>query len=62
MPRRQTQNTTGIRGTGAADANVVWRVFECYRPSCEQLMKVSEDWMRVGQNITRQGGAVENGT
>jgi len=45
MPRRQTQNTTGIRGTGAADANVVWRVFECYRPSCEQLMKVSEDWI-----------------
>ncbi len=45
MPRRQTQNTTGIRGTGVVDASAVWRVFECSRPSCDQLIKVSEDWI-----------------
>jgi len=45
MPRRETRNITGIRGTGAVDANAVWRVFECYSPGCDQLMKVSEDWI-----------------
>jgi 5-methylcytosine-specific restriction endonuclease McrA len=43
MPRRETRNTTGIRGTGAVDANAVWRVFECFSPGCDQLMKISED-------------------
>ncbi len=45
MARRQARNVTGIRGTGAADANMVWRVFECFSPGCDQLMKVSEDWI-----------------
>lgn len=45
MARRQTRNVTGIRGTGAIDANAVWRVFECFRPGCDQLIKVSEDWI-----------------
>ena len=45
MSRRETRNITGIRGTGAVDANAVWRVFECFSPGCDQLMKVSEDWI-----------------
>jgi len=32
MPRHETRNVTGIRGTGAVDANEVWRVFECFSP------------------------------
>jgi hypothetical protein len=43
MPRRRTVHTTGIRGTGAVDYTIVWRVFECFRPGCDQLMKMSED-------------------
>jgi 5-methylcytosine-specific restriction endonuclease McrA len=43
MPRRETRNVTGIRGTGVIDANAVWRVFECFRPGCDQLLKLSED-------------------
>lgn len=45
MPRRETRNITGIRGTGAVNASEVWRVFECFRPGCDQLLKVSEDWI-----------------
>lgn len=45
MPRRETHNITGIRGTGVVDASEVWRVFECFRPGCDQLLKVSEDWI-----------------
>lgn len=45
MPRRETRNITDIRGTGTVDANAVWRVFECFSPGCDQLMKVSEDWV-----------------
>ena len=45
MPRRPTRNITDIRGTGKVDYTVVWRVFECYSPGCDQLMKVSEDWI-----------------
>lgn len=43
MPRRRTQNITGIKGSGAVDATAVWRVFECGRPGCDQLLKASED-------------------
>jgi len=45
MSRRETRNITGIRGTGAVDANAVWRVFECFSPGCDQLMKIGEDWI-----------------
>lgn len=40
--RRQTRNVTGIRGTGVVNASVVWRVFECGRPGCEEIFKISE--------------------
>jgi hypothetical protein len=45
MPRRKTKHITGIKGSGVVDYAEVWRVFECYRPGCSQLMKISEDWM-----------------
>lgn len=45
MSRRESRNVTGIRGTGAVDANAVWRVFECFSAGCDQLMKVEEDWI-----------------
>lgn len=45
MPRRETRNITGIHGTGVVDASAVWRVFECFRPGCDELLKVAEDWM-----------------
>lgn len=51
MPRRRTRNITGIRGTGAVDATAVWRVFECGKPGCDQLLKASED------DISEQGSA-----
>lgn len=47
MARRTTQNVTNIRGTGAANASEVWRVFECFRPGCDCLMKISEDWLEA---------------
>ena len=49
MSRRETRNITGIRGTGVVDANAVWRVFECFAPNCDHLMKVAEDWMEEQQ-------------
>lgn len=51
MPRRQARNITGIRGTGVVNASVVWRVFECGRPGCDQLLKASED------DLTTQGSS-----
>ncbi|MGI0015170.1 MAG: hypothetical protein ACREBU_17285 [Nitrososphaera sp.] len=50
MPRRITRNVTDIRGTGVVNASEVWRVFECFRPGCDSLMKVSEDWLEVHQS------------
>jgi len=43
MPRRKTKHITGIRGTGTEDYTVVWRVFECPRVGCHQLLRISED-------------------
>ena len=48
MPRRRTRNLTGIRGTGAVNASVVWRVLECGRPGCDQLLKASEEDLTAG--------------
>ncbi|MFH1141939.1 MAG: hypothetical protein V1724_09855 [Chloroflexota bacterium] len=45
MPRRRTRNITGIRGTGAVNASTVWRVFQCGKPGCDQLLQASEDDM-----------------
>ena len=47
MPRRTTRNVTNIRGTGVIDETQVWRVFECFRPGCDCLMKVTEDWLEA---------------
>jgi 5-methylcytosine-specific restriction endonuclease McrA len=46
MPRRKPVHRTGISGTGKVDYTTVWRVFECYRPGCDNFIKVSEDWLR----------------
>ena len=54
MSRRETRNITGIRGTSAVDANAVWRVFECFSPGCDQLMKVSEDWIEEQRAMVSQ--------
>lgn len=43
MPRRKTKNITKIRGTGHVDYTEVWRIFECFNPECDNLMKFSED-------------------
>lgn len=55
-PRRRTTNITGIRGTGQVDYREVWRVFECYHPGCDALLKISETQMQQlmegGQPIT----------
>jgi len=40
--RRPTKNITGIQGTGQVGYAEVWRVFECYRPGCDALLKISE--------------------
>lgn len=45
MPRRKTVHRTTIKGTGKVDYTIVWRVFECYCPGCDNLMKISEDWL-----------------
>lgn len=58
MSRRETRNITGIRGTGAVDANAVWRVFECFSPGCDQLIKASEDWIEE-QSVSGAPVAVE---
>jgi hypothetical protein len=42
MPRRTTKNVTNIRGTGQVDYCEVWRVFECFSPGCDALLKMSE--------------------
>jgi len=43
MPRRRaTINITDIRGTGQVNYAEVWRVFECYRPGCDALLKMAE--------------------
>lgn len=55
MVRRKTTHITDIKGTGVVDYKVVWRVFECYRPGCDQIIKVSEDqidkWNENGETI-----------
>ena len=43
MPRRKTKHITDIKGTGTEDYSVVWRVFECPRVGCYQLLRISED-------------------
>ena len=43
MPRRKPKHKTGIVGTGTEDYTVVWRVFECPRVGCHQLLRISED-------------------
>lgn len=43
MPRRKTKNRTGIKGTGIEDYKVVWRIFECPRIGCNELIRISED-------------------
>jgi len=43
MARSPPRNITAIRGTGQADATVVWRILECTRPGCDHLHKISED-------------------
>ncbi len=57
MARRVARNVTNIRGTGVVNASEVWRVFECYRPGCDQLMKVSEDWLKTEQAQGHLAGA-----
>lgn len=47
MARRPTRNITGIRGSGKVNYAEVWRVFECFSPGCDCLMKVSEDWIQA---------------
>jgi len=42
MPRRKTKHITGIRGTETEDYSIVWRVFECPRVGCHQLLRISE--------------------
>ncbi len=43
MPRRRARNVTYIKGTGQVDYKIVWRVFECAKPGCDQLLKASEN-------------------
>ena len=43
MARRRASNITNIRGTGPADATVVWRLLECATPGCDHLHRVSEE-------------------
>lgn len=43
MARRKPRHKTSITGTGTEDYTVVWRVFECSRVGCHQLLRISED-------------------
>jgi len=43
MPRRKAKHETGIKGSGVENYTVVWRVFECVRIGCHQLIRISED-------------------
>jgi len=43
MPRRKPKHKTGIQGTGTENYTVVWRVFECTRVGCHQLLRITED-------------------
>lgn len=43
MPRRKPKHKTWISGTGIEDYTVVWRVFECSKVGCHQLLRFSED-------------------
>ena len=42
MTRRQTVNTTGIRGTGGVDASQLWLVVECSHIGCPEMLRVDE--------------------